>query len=202
MNRFSDTLVLPLLALLAALAAGVGLVKTTADRVASARGALETQRAQLREAQLRVQKSGTERDLIERYLPDYNKLSALGFVGEEQRINWLDALRTANQKGGLFGINYDIAAKKPFPHAGVFGAGPISVVQSAMKLRFQMLHEEDLQNLLAKLSQQNAGVFIVNRCSLRRVGTAFAVRFQPNMTAECELGWITAQAPPAAEIGQ
>jgi hypothetical protein len=155
-----------------------------------------------REAQTRVQKSGTERDLISRYLPDYNKLSALGFVGDEQRINWLEALRNANQSGGLFGINYDIAAKKPLPYAGALGAGPITIMQSAMKLRFQMLHEEDLPNLLANLSRQNAGVFIVNRCSLRRASATFAVRFQPNMTAECELGWITAQPPPATEIGQ
>jgi hypothetical protein len=200
MNRLTDTLAIPLLVLLATLAAAIAMVKFSADQAESARQGFDAQHKQLLEAQSRVQKSGTEKELIARYLPDYQKLDALGFVGDENRINWLDALRNANQRGGLFGINYDIAARKPYPLAGALGAGQINLMQSVMKLRFQMLHEEDLQKLLANLSAQNAGVFVVNRCSLRRSTATIAPRFQPNLTAECELGWLTAQPPPLPEL--
>lgn len=200
MKQLLNGLTIPLLILLATLATALVLVKMTADGVASAQRNLDTQRAQLREAQTRVQKSGTERDLIARYLPNYQKLDALGFVGDEQRINWLDALRNANQKGGLFGINYDIAAKKAYPHAAALGApSQLNLSHSVMKLRFDMLHEGDLPKLLEHLSAQNAGVFIVNHCSLRRSSATPATRFQPNMNAECELAWLTAQPPPLAE---
>jgi hypothetical protein len=199
MKPLRNSLMLPLLVLLATLAAAIAPVKFTVDSVDGARRNLDTQRAQLREAQTRVQKSGTEKDLIARYLPNYQKLDALGFVGDEQRINWLDALRNVNQKGGLFGINYDIAAKIPYPHAAALGASQINLSQSVMKLRFQMLHEGDLPKFFEYLAEQNAGVFIVNHCSVRRAGAAPAARFQPNMSAECELAWITAQPPPTVE---
>jgi hypothetical protein len=153
----------------------------------------------LREAQTRVQKSGAEKDLIMRYLPDYQRLDAIGFVGAEQRINWIDALRYANQKGALFGINYDIAPRKAYPHAAAMNPGQLAVSHSLMKLRFQMLHEEDLPKFFAHLSEPNAGVFMVNACNLRRTSTTLAARFVPHLSAECELAWITAQAPLATE---
>ncbi|HTE14780.1 MAG TPA: hypothetical protein VK642_06860 [Burkholderiales bacterium] len=202
MNRFSNTLTLPLLVLLVTLLVVIALVKISNDRADDARRILDAQQMQMREAQMRVQKSGTEKDLIVRYLPDYQKLDTLGFVGSEQRINWLDALRNANQKGGMFGINYEISARKAYPYAAALGPGQLNVMQSVMKLRFQMLHEEDLLKFLEHLSEQNAGVFVVNRCDMRRTSTTQTTRFQPNMTAECELAWITAQPPALAEVRQ
>lgn len=199
MKPVLNSLMLPLLMLLATVAAAIALVKFTLDGVAYAQRNLDAQHAQLREAQNRVQKSGTETDLIARYLPNYQKLSALGFVGDDQRINWLDALRNVNQKGGLFGINYDIAAKKAYPYAAALGANQLNLTQSVMKLRFQMLHEGDLPKFFEYLAEQNAGVFIVNQCSVRRVSATPPARFQPNMSAECEVAWITAQPPPVGE---
>lgn len=199
MKALFNGLTIPLLILLATLAAAVALAKFTSDSVAFAQRNLDTQRAQLRDAQTRVQKSGTEKDLIARYLPNYQKLDALGFIGDEQRINWLDALRNVNHKGSLFGINYDIAAKKAYPNAAALGAGQLNLSQSVMKLRFQMLHEGDLPKFFEYLAEQNAGVFIVNQCNVRRTSVAPPPRFQPNMSAECELAWLTAQPPSATE---
>lgn len=196
MKRLSDTLAVPLFVLLIILIAALAMVKFSANRVEGAQRVLDAQSAQLREAQARVQKSGTEKELIVRYLPDYQRLDAMGFVGPEQRINWIDALRYANQKGGLFGINYDISARKAYPHAATMHPGQMTVSQSLMKLRLQMLHEDDLPKFLAHLSESNAGVFVVNACNLRRTSSTLAVRFQSNMSAECELAWITAQPPP------
>lgn len=199
MKSVLNSLILPLLVLMATVAAAIALTKFTLDSVAFAQRNLDTQRAQMRDAQTRVQKSGTETDLISRYLPNYEKLNALGFVGDDQRINWLDALRNVNQKGGLFGINYDIAAKKAYPYAAALGAGQLNLAQSVMKLRFQMLHEGDLPKFFEYLAEQNAGVFIVNQCSVRRTSVTPPTRFQPNMSAECEVAWITAQPPAAGE---
>lgn len=200
MKRLSETLTLPLLVLLITLLAVVAAAKISGDRAAEAQRKFDAQHTQMRDAQSRVQKSGAERDLIMRYLPDYRRLDALGFVGDEQRINWLDALRHANQKGALFGINYEIAARKAYPRAATLNPGQLSIMQSLMKVRFQMLHEADLPNFLANLAGQNAGVFMVNQCNMVRTGATQTTRYLPNMTAECELAWITAQAPPLAEM--
>ena len=199
MNKFAQSLILPILLLLAVIAAAAAAVKLTDDQARDARNKLSAQQTQLRDAQNRVQKSGAEKEMIARYLPDYQKLGALGFVGEEQRINWLDALRNANQKGAMFGINYDIAARQPYPHAAALAPGQMNIMQSMMKLRFPMLHEEDLPKFFEYLSEQNAGVFIVDQCTVRRAASTQSTRFQPNMNAECQLAWITAQPAPTAE---
>ena len=34
----------------------------------------------------------------------------------EQRINWLEGLRTANAQTGLFGVDYELGAQEPFPY--------------------------------------------------------------------------------------
>lgn len=194
-----STLVIPLLVLAGALLAAIGMVKFTLDKVHAAEQKFNAQQAQLREAQTRVQKSGTEKELIIRYLPGYKQLSAIGFVGDEKRINWLDALRVVNQKGELFGINYDISPQRPYPLASTLSPGQLRVMQSTMKLQFQMLHEADLPAFFELLSGQNAGLFMVDQCTIKRSSLTPTMRFQANLTADCQLSWITAQ--PAEQAG-
>ncbi len=199
MKNFPKALLLPLSVLISVIAVAVSAVVFTSEQTRTAQRKLAAQQTQIREAQTRVQKSGSEKEVIARYLPDYKKLGTLGFVGDERRINWLDALRNANQKVEMFGINYDVSAQQPYPHAAAFAPGQMNLMQSLMKLRFQLLHEEDLPKFLDYLSEQNAGVFVVNQCSVRRATTTQTTRFQPNMAAECQLAWITAQPSASAE---
>ncbi|MEI7682320.1 MAG: hypothetical protein WCK07_23190, partial [Betaproteobacteria bacterium] len=59
---------------------------------------------QMREARTRLQRSGDEKQVIIRQLPAYRNLERIGFVGEEQRLNWVEGLRLSNQQSQLFGI--------------------------------------------------------------------------------------------------
>ncbi|MEQ1773190.1 MAG: hypothetical protein ABL891_05335 [Burkholderiales bacterium] len=195
----AKSLAKPLIVFVIVALAAIGMVKFTLDRSLAAEQQFSAQQAQLRDAQARVQKSGTEKELIIRYLPGYRQLAATGFVGDEQRINWLDALRVVNQKGELFGIDYDVSPRRPYPLAATLSPGQMSVMQSMMKLRFQLLHEGDLQRFFELLSNQNAGLFMVDQCTLKRSASAPSIRFQPHLAAECQLSWITAQ--PAEQPG-
>jgi hypothetical protein len=199
MNPHQPTLTLPLLVLVGVLLAVIGLVKFTMGQVDAAQQKFNAQQAQLRTAQTRVRESGMEKELIIRYLPGYRQLAAAGFVGEENRINWLDALRVVNQKGDLFGVDYDISPRRPYPLASTLAPGQMNVMQSIMKLRFQLLHEEDLPRFFELLSQQNAGLFMPDQCTVRRALSTPSIRFQPHLAAECQLSWITAQ--PAEQPG-
>jgi hypothetical protein len=195
MTPVKSTLVAPLIVFAVVLLAVIGAVKFSLDKSLEAQRQLSAQQTQLRDAQTRVQKSGSEKELIVRYLPGYQQLASIGFVGEEQRVNWLDALRVVNQKGELFGVDYDISPRRPYPLAPMLNPGQMNIMQSMMKLRFQMLHEGDLPRFFELLSNQNAGLFLVDQCTLRRAASATAnnMRFQPNLAAECQLSWITAQ---------
>ena len=185
----------PLIALILVAAIGVGLAYYSNTVIVQTRSELAAQQIRLRDARIRLQKSGDEKDLIVRHLRDYEFLQRLGFAGDEQRINWLDGLRLSNQQSQLFGIDYQIGVQQPYPYASELDPGQLSVHQSVMKISFGLLHEGDLMRFLGVLAKQDAGVFAVNECVMDRV-TAGGIRFQPNLRANCELAWITVR--PAA----
>ena len=106
--------------------------------------------------------------LIERYVEPYRQLERAGIVGEEQRISWIDALRTANREADLYGVEYDVGPQQPYSFMSEVNAGSLSVHQSIMKLRLGLLHEGDLFRFFQALAAQKAGRFSVNQCSLQR----------------------------------
>ena len=189
----------PLLALGAILLGVAGAVYYTNQLAIGARRDLAQQEKQLKDARTRLLRSGDEKELIVRYLGSYEQLQKRGFAGEEQRINWLDALRQTNQQVDLFGVDYDIGTQKPYPFAAELNPGAIQLRESVMKLRFRLLHEVDLVRFLDALSRQGAGIYTVDQCSLKRLDTRAAIRYQPNLAAECDLAWITASAAATAE---
>ncbi len=182
----------PLLLLAAVLIAGSGIIYYTHQLWQQAKTALTQQRSQLRDAQTRMQRSGDEKTVIVQYVDEYRKLQASGFIGDEQRINWLDALRIANERTDLYGINYDIGIQQNYPYATEMDPGRIALRQSVMKLDLRLLHELDLLRFFNALRDQNAGLFHLDQCSLRRIDMSGAIRNQPNITASCQLAWITA----------
>lgn len=195
MNRLDlEALKNPLLALLVMLLAAAAAIYSSDRLLVAARQQLAHQQAQLRDARTRLQKSGDEKDVIVRFLDGYRQLQRGGFAGEEQRINWLDGLRLANQQADLFGVDYQIGTQKTYPYAAIFNPGQIVLNQSVMRLKFRLLHEEDLMRFIDALANQGAGLFTVDQCNLQRIDNRGVIRYQPNFTADCELSWITAKA--------
>ena len=189
----------PLIAALVVLLVGAAAIYYFDRLKKEARVQLTQQQVLLKEARTRLQKSGEEKDIIVKYLDSYRQLESAGFVGEEQRINWLDGLRLANQQADLFGVDYQIAMQRPYPYAAGFNPGQLMLNQSQMVLRFRLLHEEDLMRFLNALARQGGGIFTVDQCVMKRLNTGGVIRFQPNVGAECELSWITLRLRPDAE---
>ncbi len=194
----TSTLALPLAALAVGLLACVAAIHFSRIEIDKTQRQLAAQQSLAREARMRVQKSGDEQDIIVRYQDSYRKLLQAGFVGDEQRINWLDALRVVNQKAELFGISYQITPQQPYAFASELAPEPMTVRQSVMKLRFALLHEGDLSRFFALLSQQNAGVYVPEICTMQRTPGIATMRYQPNLIAECDISWITVRPPGAS----
>jgi hypothetical protein len=157
--------------------------------------------AQLRQARLQILNAGEEKERIVRYVGAYQQLARAGLVGEEQRINWLDSLRIANQEARIFGVEYDIGAQKPYAYASEFDAGKLLLQESVMHLKFRLLHEEDLLRFFQALAHQGGGVFTQDQCQIRRQSAKDdkGIQFQTNLTAECDVRWITINPPAATE---
>lgn len=189
----------PLLVLAGVVLIGALAVYYSSRLLVAARQQLVQQQNQLKDARTRLHKSGEEKDLIVRYIGGFRQLERTGFVGDEQRINWLDGLRLANQQADLFGVDYQIGAQRPYAFAPDFNPGPLALNQSVMRVRFRLLHEGDLERFFEALARQGAGIFTVDQCQMRRIDTRGVIRYQPNVNAECDLSWITVKVGAGAE---
>ena len=183
---------MPMLALAIALTASFAMVAFSSTYLSRSENQYREQSTALRDARIRYQRSGQERETVTHYLQAYRHLEKTGFVGTEQRLNWVESLREANAKAGLFGVDYQLTAQEPFPYVAKDNPVGDRVKHSRMRLSFGVLHEGDLIRLLRALSAQQPGLFALNSCSLDRAGRQGApVPRQANLTAECELSWLT-----------
>jgi hypothetical protein len=133
---------------------------------------------------------------IIKYLPIYNKLLASGFVGEERRIEWIEALRQIHAQHKLFSIDYSIGLQESYNPSFLPNLGNFKLKRSVMNLKLDMLHEGDLLALLDGLLEQTTP-FIVRECEIKRpVGAVVnAKNMVSNMQANCEIDWLTLRDP-------
>lgn len=178
----------PLLVLGAAVLLSMAMVFFSRQAQMRSTNLFERQQAALREAQERFRKSGDEKAKILRYREDFLALQRQGFVGEERRIDWVEALRAAGLGLGMSGVSYQIEARRALPAQSE--AGRYRLRQSVMKVGMGLLHEEDLMRFIRALERQQAGLFSLRACSLARRASAEADK-QPNLQAECSLAWLS-----------
>ncbi|MCA3069164.1 MAG: hypothetical protein ING77_04440 [Rhodocyclaceae bacterium] len=159
------------------------------------RVAADRQQRALEEARLRYQRSGEERDLLTRYAPEYRLLESHGFIGAEQRVNWIDSLRMASESVRLPGVQYQIGAQAPYRLPEMPDA---PLAQSPMTIELRLAHEGDLMRFLRALAAGRAGVFLLNECTLERLAAEPVGGGQPNLRADCELSWVSVPRPAGA----
>lgn len=157
---------------------------------------LQIQQNQLDQARNRFQTSGSEKDMIVRYLPLYLGLIQQGFVGDERRIEWIDDLRIINQQYKLFGINYSIGAQEAKGAPINMAAGPFGLHRSVMKIEVPLLHEYDLLTIVDALATRRRAPFLLRDCTVSRLQEVSRHQFQPNLSASCEIEWLTITEPP------
>jgi hypothetical protein len=192
----------PLLILTAVIMAGSTLFGTVQYYSRHQEAALQNQQNLLNAARQRYQLSGAEKDMITEYLPQYQMLISRGFVGEEQRIAWVEHLREQHKSQKLFGIKYSISPQEKYTPAFLGNSGGFTLNRSVMKLELDMLHEGDLLQLTEGLSIENATPFILRECEINRLnpGSQISNQLVANLHALCELDWLTLREPATAQI--
>lgn len=163
---------------------------------------LQNQQNLLNAARQRYQLSGAEKDMITEYLPKYQMLISKGFVGEEQRIEWVEHLREQHKTQKLFGIKYSISPQEKYTPAFAANPGGFTLNRSVMKLELDMLHEGDLLQLTEALSTQNSAPFILRDCEINRLnpGAQLSNELVANLHALCELDWLTLREPASVQV--
>lgn len=157
-----------------------------------ARAALQQQQTAFNAARARQQQGQTEARLIAQHLDAYHDLTARGFVGEENRLAWIEAVQLANRDARLYGLSYTLSPRAAAPAALASG---LPLNQTRMVVKMPLLVETDLPRFVAALRARAPGVFRVDRCRLSRISDAPPQPInQPEIDAECELLWFTVAA--------
>jgi len=179
-------------------AIGAVLVGITDYRVRQLAADNSQYQAALNQIRDRYNTAVQERQLIEHYLPQYHKLEQAGFVGEENRLDWIDLLRQLAVRHRVLGLAYDVQPRAAITPPANMNVGDFQMQGSEMQLRLSLLHEGNLLGLLQELSEQNAGVFNLHSCTIERTARDIVISSQQaNLTAVCTLVWHTIQ-PGAA----
>ena len=186
---------LPLATFAAAVLIAVILIYYSGDMYAAQRQLVVAANAQVAEASQRYRDSDLEQETITRYLPQYRELQQRGFIGSENRINWIDALRIADQQAGGFGVQYQLSAQGPYK--GLLSGDPIATQlrRSTMDIRFGVVHEGQFLAFLNALESQGAGMYTLRACSLEPVHREQPRPRTQNLTAHCEMDWVTLNPP-------
>jgi hypothetical protein len=186
---------LPLITFGVALIIATLLYSATDTRRAKVEKELQTQNNLLNQARSHLQTSGAEKESIVHYLPLYQKLIQQGFIGEEQRIDWIDDLRNVNMRYKFFGVSYDIGTIQDYKPAFPLDVGNFKLHRSTMKLTFAMLHEGDLLTLLKALPLEQNPPFMLRDCTITSVQGGGKGKFVPNLNSVFEIDWLTVTEP-------
>jgi hypothetical protein len=181
-----------LLLLLAAVALSAAGIFWSHKQDTEARAAVQLQQAALNAAHASQQQGQTEARLIEQHLGAYQALTARGFIGEENRLAWIESVQLANRDARLYGLTYTLSPRTPAP-ADLASGLPLK--QTRMVVKMPLLVETDLPRFIDALRARAPGIFRVERCQLSRITDAPPQSVnRPELDAECELLWFTVMA--------
>ena len=152
----------------------------------------ERQKARLGSIRARHRAIDEQRKLVETWLPAFRALQEAGVVGEERRLAWVEALRELAARAKLPSLRYRIERRAPFETGLSPGTAVYRPFSTVVRLEAGLLHEGDFERLIHGIESRDAGLHRIDRCRLRRAGPRFVMRpGAVNLTAECDLRWIT-----------
>jgi hypothetical protein len=176
-----------------ALAAGAALIWTAGQALARAQVQLAVAKAEQQQNTERLARIAEEEREVREKLSVYQRLKSLDILGEENRLEWADAIARIRRERELLDLRYTIERQKLL--LSVPGK-PASVdfFSSTMKVDLALLHEEDLLRFLADLRDSGHAYYSVRRCDISRTGQALSgATMTPRLRAECDIDLITIQ---------
>ena len=142
----------------------------------------------------------TEKREIRLYQPQYAALRERGLIGQENRLDWVDAIRQIQEQRKLMPISYELEPQQPVRLEAGMQLGGYRLHGSRMNLHMDLLHEGDLFVLLDDLRQRS--FYSAQECSIKRAASGLPTPLAPTLSADCTLNWLTLTPAPAPRIAQ
>jgi hypothetical protein len=181
----------PIVVALALTAAGVALVSSAGQALRSAQAQFAAAQAERRESNERLARIAEEEREVKEKIELYQRLKKLNILGEEQRLEWADAITRIRRQRELLDLRYLVERQRLLLSAPGKPAN-VEFYASTMKIDLALLHEEDLMRFLADLRDSGNAYYSVKKCALTRTGQAAAsATMTPRLRAECDIDLIT-----------
>jgi len=181
----------PLALLVGLLAAGAGLIYWTQQQQLLVEQQLEAARAERTQARERLLRIAEEEKEVNEKLAVYQRLKSLHILGEEQRLEWADAMTRIRTQRQLLDLRYIVERQRQLVSVPGKPAN-VDFFASTMKVSIALLHEGDLLTFLRDLRDSGNAYYSVKRCTIARTGTApTGLTIAPRLRADCDIDLIT-----------
>jgi hypothetical protein len=177
-------------ALLFVLTVGLALVWTTRQALVRDNRALGAAQAERRQAAERLARVAQEERDVHDHVRLYVRLKDLRILGEEQRLEWVEALERIRAARELGELRYQVERRRVLKTLP--GKPALDLHSSNMKLELSVLHEGDLIGFLQDLRASGNAYYSVRQCSIARIANAEqAAPLAPRLRAVCQVELIT-----------
>jgi len=181
----------PVAMLLVFVALGALLIYWVDQEQLRAKQQLVAARAERAQARERLTRIAEEEKEVNDKLAVYRRLKSLHVLGEEQRLEWADAMTRIRTSRELLDLRYLVDRKRLLLSAPGKPAN-VDFYASTMKVDIALLHEGDLLTFLHDLRESGNAYYSVRKCSISRTGTApTGTSIVPRLRAECDVDLIT-----------
>ena len=181
----------PVAILVALLATGGGLIFWTQQEQLKAELQLATARTERAQAREKLTRIAEEEKEVNDKLAVYRRLKELRILGDEQRLEWADAMTRIRTARELLDMRYIVEKQRTLMTVAGKPAN-VDFFASTMKVDVALLHEGDLLAFLRDLRQSGNAFYSVKRCQITRTGQApTGLSFVPRLRADCDIDLIT-----------
>lgn len=177
-------------ALLVLLACGAGLVWLASQALARENRALASAQAELRRGIDRLARVAQDEREVREHIELYQQLQDLRILGDERRLEWVEALTRIRNERALAELRYQVERQKVLK--SLPGKPTLELRSSTMKVELALLHEGDLIDFLRDLRASGHAYYAVRQCSIARLADlAPAPSVAPRLRAACQIDLIT-----------
>jgi len=184
-------LIVPLVVGLAALGAGLALLAFANQMRTHAAVDLDLARQSRQQNAARLERIAEEEREVREKADLYRRLKQLHILGEENRLEWADAIARIRKQRELLDLRYMIDRQKLLVSVPGNPAN-VDFFSSTMKVDLALLHEEDLLRFVSDLRASGNAYYSVRRCDGERTGQVpSGATMTPRLRGQCQIDLIT-----------
>ena len=145
---------------------------------------------ELQQVERRLSRTEQEEREARGHVELYERLKELRILGDERRLEWVEALARIRIARELAELRYQVERQKVLKTLP--GKPSLELRSSTLKLELALLHEGDLLGFLSDLRASGNAYYSVRQCSIARTTDAMpAAGTAPRLRAACQIDLIT-----------